>query len=198
MMDQIQNSSDLALIDLVPLDDVKTTLYRIEQRDRFEQDRVFTLMGPRPEVEEVEEPPEEEPVSIQEKSAAKSKDKEGAKSSQKEPKKKTKKAIKKDLPESVKNKLANSAAMIAVGGAVKSWMMPGGLAPPSSAPKKKPVSKLIPKTIPGTKKTIQTIQTSKSQKSAKKITLQDAIFTMEQDRQLRSSNLLYKWCANIK
>lgn len=181
-------------IDLVPLDDIKTQLYRIEQRERIEYDRIFNLIGPPPMPEDemaelasqggsgastpVGTPPVQTP-------AAKGADK-----------KKPKKSSKKDLPESVKNKLTNSAAMMAAGGTMKSWMVPGGVTSMASAPPKKLATRVNPKS--SGQFAPAAIRANRAVKTNKRIALKDALFVLEGNPMLNNSDTLYKWWANIK
>ncbi|KAI8907885.1 transcription initiation factor TFIID component TAF4 family-domain-containing protein, partial [Gorgonomyces haynaldii] len=189
VVQQVSQSEPGMQLDIIPLDDVKRDLYKIEQRERIEHDRVFGLLGPPPMPED--EAQQEEPSSQQ---TPKDKKKD------KDDKKKKPRTIKKDLPESVKNKLTNTAAMMAAGGPVKSWMTSGtSLMTPSAPPKKKPVTRLVPQTIAGPGVTpINPLRANKQNKGGKRITLKDALFTMDQTIALQQSGILYKWWAQIK
>ena len=197
VVNQVQTSTEPAQIDILPLEDVKTQIYRIEQRERLEYDRVFTLIGPPPtdEAPVVEE--SVAPSSVSGSTQATPAPKVQTPAPKTTDKKKPRKS-KKDLPESVKNKLTNSAALMAAGGTMKAWMLPSTPALASAPPKKKSVSKVVPRMVGPTVTPSNPMRTSRTSRTAKRITLKDALFTMEQMRSLKGSSTYYKWWANVK
>lgn len=96
---------------------------------------------------------------------------------------------KKDLPEAVKDKLANTAAMLAVGGSVKSWMVAG--AGNTYTPVVKPKSEMVEET------SVQERRRGR-EKVQKRVTISDALTAMEGRRELRGGDVLYRYWANIK
>ena len=176
-------------------DEIKLKLLEIESRERSKYEELMETVGPRPTEEELEEEAQAQAAaaaaaaanpntlnSTQQASSAQSVDsKKGRKSN-----------AKRELPEAVRNKMTNNAALVAAGGSVKSWMLPGATisaaAPRSYHPKEA-------KNISASRVTVRTGSRLRIQK---RITIKDALFVMESRRELRNSELLYKWWANVK
>jgi hypothetical protein len=178
----LDNTTEKDDYSVIMHDSVKEKLFAIEQRDRNSQDRMLSIAGPRPSEEELEE---EESVAT---SAAAS-----ANTSQtgKQKKKKVK-----ELPEAMKQKITNDAALAAVGGTVKSWMRQGATI---AAPKKVlPISKPRSNNLPNNNSAMLRRERAGARKFQKRITIKDALFVMENRSELKRTDLLYKWWANVK
>jgi hypothetical protein len=179
----------------------------MEMKERQEQNQLLATVGPRP-VEEIDGIPVEESGAVGAAgSMASSQTVATGKSVTSTPagdgkKKKERGSTKKDLPEAVKNKLANTAAMMAVGGTMKSWMLPGAslsaTTPKSGSGPQSMTQKVIPTaTGPGVLSST-TVPAGYRQRGQKRVTIKDALFVAESFKHLRSSELLYKWWANVK
>lgn len=174
-------------------DDIKLKLLEIESRERAEYDELMETVGPRPTEEEEEEEAQAAVAPGSTGTANSSTSAQQITSTQSTESKKQKKVNpKKELPEAVKNKMTNNAALMAAGGTVKSWMLPGAT-----------ISAPTPRSVPGkeskkaTSKGI-TVRTGSRLRIQKRITIKDALFVMESQHELRNSELLYKWWANVK
>lgn len=204
-------------------DEIRGVLVDIEIREREELNTLLETVGPRPLPEEEEG--EEDGggggggVSVAIESsvgggASSSQAQGGQKKGDAAPSTKKKSQAKKDLPESVKQKLTNNAAMMAVGGNLKSWMLPGAslttstpVGSKSTGPASKSATGL---TIPITSGSFLEVPKSEGQRKAivrgghrgvkiqKRITIKDALLVLESQRHLSRSELFYKWLANIK
>jgi Transcription initiation factor TFIID component TAF4 family len=199
------NTAAEEVVTIYPIDDeVKAGMFRIEKRELIEQDRIFAMIGDKPEEDEEMEktdvpaataapapskPALTLPTNAPATAEKPKEDKEKGKKSKNTPKTK-----KKDLPESAKNKLINSAALRAVGGPVKSWMLPASSS--SAAPQQKKPTRLA--TESGHQSLPAGGIRSSRNKVQKRVTLKDALFAMENTKTLKRSDLLYKWYANIK
>lgn len=200
--------------EIVPVDDPRDSIYRIEQKERVEYDEIFALIGAREEVDEgvsneggiqigviaptatSAAPPSltEKPKITKKKSDAAStvvaEDKEG----------KRKRSSKKDLPEAVKTKMANSAALMAAGGTVKSWMLP--TSHQIAMPPKKNATKVISSrdaNLRGEKGGIGLNGSAdKGSRAARRVMLRDALFVIGDHRNFSDGELLYRWNSNIK
>ena len=133
-----------------------------------------------------------------------------------QPTKKGKSSAKKDLPEAVKNKLTNYAAMMAVGGTMKSWMLPGAsLSTSQNASPQQPIpsSRTESKNNTNAASSFTTeggradgpLGVAKvragyrgSRQIQKRITIKDALLVLESQKHLKTSELFYRWLANIK
>nr|KAJ3421460.1 hypothetical protein HK105_003438 [Polyrhizophydium stewartii] len=125
--------SENVTLDVVPMDDVKSQLVAIENKHREDEDRLFELLGPPIVDTENDEngstassglPSKDKDVEMSgSKPDAKDKDKD------KDKKKPAKRISKRDLPEAVRNKNINKTAMLAVGGQLRSWMLPNAGGP---------------------------------------------------------------------
>jgi hypothetical protein len=187
-------------------DDVKLKLIELETKEREEQERLIETVGLKPVEEEVEggfDPQsstnmsssnpsipimssQSKMTSIQSKMTVQTDD-------SKKPKPK-KVSSKKELPEAVKNKMTNSAALMATGGTMKSWMLPGATI---SVPSPKIVTNdNFAHNDPTQPSSI--VRAGSRLRTQKRITIKDALFVMEGKRELKSSELVYKWWANVK
>ena len=176
-------------------DDVKLKLLEIENRERVQFEELMETVGPRPTEEELEE--ERLALEAQAQQAANAQQSSQSSNQQQQSvqsidsKKGRKVNPKKELPEAVKNKMTNTAALMAAGGTVKSWMLPGATISGPTAKvttqrdQQKAASKLSART--GSRLRIQ-----------KRITIKDALFVMETQNELKNSELIYKWWANVK
>lgn len=161
-------------------DETAQTLREIEQRERLEQNTLMASVGARP-IEEVEGMPSLYQPSTPQNVQAQGKGD-----------KKIKRSSKKDLPEAVKNKLANNAAMMAVGGTMKAWMLPG--ASMSQAPKS--AYRETPKQAQNQSMPPSSSRTSTQRnRTQKRITIKDALVVMQD---MRVDALSYKWWSSVK
>jgi hypothetical protein len=177
-------------LDVFAEDNVKLSLVEIENRERILHDHLMNIVGPRPTEEELEE--QEQQSSAAQLSSQTISQKTSVQSSDS---KKSKKSQKKDLPEAVKNRLTNNAALMAAGGTMKAWMLPGASiaapTPPKIIPKEVKMSGEMPRPA-------ATIRTGSRLRVQKRITIKDALFTMENYRHLKTTELFYKWWASVK
>ncbi|KAH9252894.1 hypothetical protein BASA81_009197 [Batrachochytrium salamandrivorans] len=131
-------------------------------------------------------------------------------------KRKAKRIAKRDMPEAIKNKNINKTALMAAGGALKSWMLPNAGVPLRSDGANLHVVSVTAgaggsggaaggtnvaegggdrafgrtaRVGPGT---------ATVHRASKRIMLKDALFSLEQQPTLRNSALLYKWLSNVK
>ncbi|KAJ3353596.1 hypothetical protein HDU91_005876, partial [Kappamyces sp. JEL0680] len=195
-------------------DDVLAILGEIDMRERQEQNALLVSVGPRP-IEELDEHgnPIPQPAIEAATTASSSQTIASAKSSSTvvDPatgkKKRAPAGPKKDLPEAVKQKNANSAAMMAVGSTQKAWMLPGASALTLPAAKRSEsrsnsagaaANTFSPST--GSELGSVTVRAGNrpNRITQKRITIKDALGVMETFRHLKSSELLYKWWANVK
>ncbi|KAJ8327099.1 hypothetical protein O5D80_004517 [Batrachochytrium dendrobatidis] len=129
----------------------------------------------------------------------------------KEKEKKYKRISKRDMPEAIKNKNINKTALMAAGGALKSWMLPNASASSrSDGIRVASVTTGVSGTISNTGESAGGVgdasdNTARSgigaatvHRASKRIMLKDALFSLEQKPMLRKSALLYKWLANVK
>lgn len=188
-------------LDVFEEDDVKLKLIDIETKERMEQDKLMETVGPRPTEEEGE--PEGGPNSVHSSHTSgtplqSSQSYKSAPAIKGTPatdvKKPKKQPVKKDLPEAVKNKMTNSAALMAAGGTMKSWMLPGATI---SVPSPKIVSK-VNTVVYNPISSSTTVRAGVRARTQKRITIKDALFVMESQRELKCSELFYNWWANIK
>jgi hypothetical protein len=181
-------------LDIYEDDNIKLDLVEIEARERELQENLYNAVGPRPTEEELEEM-QEQGSSLAGTQNLSSQTVSQKTSGQSTDSKKSKKSVKKDLPEAVKNKMTNNAALMAAGGTMKSWMLPGAsIAAPTP-------SKIIPKEIQisgDTPRPVSTVRTGSRLRVQKRITIKDALFTMEGYRHLKTTELFYKWWASVK
>jgi hypothetical protein len=148
----------------------------MEAVERQEENQLLATVGPRPNPDdELQEDSNQQ--SVQQSSSSKKRA-----------------GPRKDLPEAVKNKLANQAVQMAIGGTQKSWMNAGGTSF-GSRPGSLPAQKQTPVALgPGVLSNIP----AGSRAGPKRITIKDALMVVENRKELRTSELLYKWYANIK
>jgi hypothetical protein len=173
--------------DVEARDDIRAQLVEMETRERTELAQLLATIPPRPSDEEEGGGGEISQATQATTSTVAAPKKRGAK---------------KDVPEAIKHKLTNQAAMFAVGGTVKSWMLPGASI---SAPA--PVQPVLNKTStsaainahskPAVDKK-STLGRAAQYNMQKRVTIKDALLVMESQRHLKTSDILYKWLANIK
>ena len=118
-------------------------------------------------------------------------------------KKKKGKGSKRDLPENVKQKMINTTALLAAGGKMKSWMVPSGDAAASSSLLKTsfPVKKKESPPKKGKKDAEKTDDPAlKGMRVTQKdrVTLKDALLTLETDPHLSKSTLYYRWLSSLR
>jgi hypothetical protein len=147
----------------------------MESVERQEENQLLATVGPRPN-------PDDELLE------------DSTQQSTQQSSSKKKMGPRKDLPEAVKNKLANQAVQMAIGGTQKSWMNAGGSSF-GSRPGSLPAQKQTPVALgPGVLSNIP----AGARAGPKRISIKDALMVVENRKELRTSELLYKWYANIK
>ncbi|KAI8806086.1 transcription initiation factor TFIID component TAF4 family-domain-containing protein [Cladochytrium replicatum] len=125
----------------------------------------------------------------------------------------------KDLPENIKTKLTNQTAAALSGIKYKSWMIAGGATGGGGDLRVVPGGKkrgndqaggggsggmsgagggANPMSTPIVSSKGMRIGRLMTQKEMRRVTVKDALFAMEKDRELRKDAILYKWLANIK
>ncbi|KAJ3310771.1 hypothetical protein HDV04_004653 [Boothiomyces sp. JEL0838] len=187
-------------LEIMEESNVREILLKIENDERIEQEKLLESVGPRPTPEDLEQNPESLTSSAVTNSTSVattvntnvSTPKSVTAASEKKPKRP---ATKKDLPEAVKNKMTNNAAKMAAGGTMKSWMLPGASIAAVSTPK------VVPKEAKGKapeRKAASIVRAGSRLRTQKRITIKDALLAMELQRELKSSELLYKWWTNVK
>ncbi|KAI8900292.1 hypothetical protein BC833DRAFT_582569 [Globomyces pollinis-pini] len=190
-------------LDVAELDDVRVQLHEIETRQREELEALNEQLGPRPTEEEIaadtaSSVPNTTGATNSVQTVASQKVAPPVTPSTIDGKKPKRQSTKKDLPEAVKNKLTNSAALMAAGGTIKSWMLPGA----SISLSNKVTSKDTPSKTGGRNgdqlKISSTVRPGSRLKAQKRVTIKDALYAMESQRELKTSDILYKWWANVK
>lgn len=188
-------------------DDIRGFLVEMEQREGVEMNGLIGSVGFKPEPEEEEEVKGSGGVGDVSVSTSAATEGGGGK------RKSGGSGIKKDLPEAMKSQLTNYAAMLAVGGTVKSWMLPGGsmvAAGPAAGAKGVPPPSIMRRPAPpssfqdlsatgsGSVSTRTGARGTGNRIIQKRVTIKDALTVLEGQKHLKSSEFLYRWLANIK